>query len=231
MKRTKICQTVLVAALCCIALSCQKVELPSEDGEDTTQPGQASTTPGGTEDADPLPPEYVETYTVADIQEQYAGEELDFDYEVGVVGYIVESCTGNTISSALFSADGASRSNILIADSKGETDVDRCLPVELKSGSDVRDGLNLADHPENIGQRVYLYSLVKKYFRVVGLRSTLYYRWVAGGEDEPEQPETPEEPDPLPQPDPDPDPLPQPNRTDTIPIGQNPSVVPGGRSV
>lgn len=226
--------------------ACQKVELPSE--EDSEQSGSGGEHPGGKPsdgEETPLPPGYIEAFSVADVLKTYGGVDLESDYEAGVVGYIVGSCTGTTMSSALFSTEGASASNLLIADAKGETDIERCLPVELKKGSEVREGLNLAAHPENMGKRVFVYGLVKSYFRVVGLKSTALYEWIAdeGGQPEnpeekpnpgepenpdPEEPEQPENPDPEQPEEPE---LPVPDKNDTIIIDDNPIVVPGGRSI
>ena len=102
------------------------------------------------------------------------------------------------------------------------------------------DDLNLSDNPENLGRRVALYGLVKKYFRVIGLKGAEDYEWMNGG-DEMEEPEpTPEpEPDPEPTPDPDPEPepeptpdpepTPEPDGNDTITIADSSAVIHGGR--
>ena len=128
------------------SVACQKVELPTEEPEGTEQPngGNGSqTTPGA--DENPLPEE-VDVPTVSDIFSIYDGVDLEADYETWVAGYIVGSCTGTTISSASFSSEKASNSNILIADAPGVTDVDVCMPVELEKGSHLRDDLNLSDN-------------------------------------------------------------------------------------
>ena len=158
--------------------TCQKVDLPSEEGEDTEQPGQTGDKPeggghgaggtGGTEEEVPLPPEYEGAWTVTGILSEYEGVDLDEDYEEMVVGYIVGACD-RTMKNALFTADeiraaGVS-TNLLIADSNDERDASRCMPVELKKGTDVRDEANLVDHPEVLGCRIGLLGLVKTYFR------------------------------------------------------------------
>lgn len=224
------------------SVACQKVELPTEEPEGTEQPngGNGSqTTPGA--DENPLPEE-VDVPTVSDIFSIYDGVDLEADYETWVAGYIVGSCTGTTISSASFSSEKASNSNILIADAPGVTDVDVCMPVELEKGSHLRDDLNLSDNQENLGRRVALYGLVKKYFRVIGLKGAEDYEWMNGG-DEMEEPEpTPEpepdpeptpdpdpEPEPEPEPTPDPEPTPEPDGNDTITIADSSAVIHGGR--
>ena len=76
----------LVRMLCGLCLvggfaACQKVDLPSEEGEDTEQPGQTGDKPGNEghepggadepEDEVPLPPEYEGAWTVAGILSEY----------------------------------------------------------------------------------------------------------------------------------------------------------------
>ena len=91
-----------------------------------------------------------------------------------VVGYIVGACDG-TMKNALFTIDeiraAGVNTNLLIADSKDERDASRCMPVELKKGTDVREEANLVDNPEALGRRIGLLGLVKTYFKVVGLKN------------------------------------------------------------
>ena len=223
--------------------TCQKVDLPSEEGEDTEQPGQTGDKPeggghgaggtGGTEEEVPLPPEYEGAWTVTGILSEYEGVDLDEDYEEMVVGYIVGACD-RTMKNALFTADeiraaGVS-TNLLIADSKDERDASRCMPVELKKGTDVRDEANLVDHPEVLGCRIGLLGLVKTYFNVVGLRNVAYHEWLTNGGDveEPEEPEEPENPGKPEEPE---DPEPGPVQKDTIIIDLKPGHIEGGRSI
>ena len=219
----------LLAGLC---LSCQKVDLPSGGQDDAQeQAGQPATDGSGTgQDGEGQPDSYAGAYTVAGILSTYGDADLETGYEAGVVGYIVGSCTGTSISTALFAAEGASRSNLLIADTRTETDVDRCLPVELKNGTDVRDDLNLQDHPENLGQRVYVYALVKRYFRVTGLRETTYYEWVEeeDGTEGPAEPEVPADSVPEEPEEPE-EPGPGPEYRDTVAVDDMPGTVQGGR--
>ncbi len=244
--------------------TCQKVDLPSEEGEDTEQPGQTGDKPeggghgaggtGGTEEEVPLPPEYEGAWTVTGILSEYEGVDLDEDYEEMVVGYIVGACD-RTMKNALFTADeiraAGVNTNLLIADSKDERDASRCMPVELKKGTDVREEANLVDNPEALGRRIGLLGLVKTYFKVVGLKNVAYHEWLTNGGDveepepepeepeepegpeeseKPEKPEEPEEPE-EPEPTPDPDPEPGPIQKDTIIIDSQPGHIEGGRSI
>ena len=188
----------MLCGLCLVGgfAACQKVDLPSEEGEDTEQPGQTGDKPGNEghepggadepEDEVPLPPEYEGAWTVAGILSEYEGVDLDTDYEEMVVGYIVGACDG-TMKNALFTIDeiraAGVNTNLLIADSKDERDASRCMPVELKKGTDVREEANLVDNPEALGRRIGLLGLVKTYFKVVGLKNVAYHEWLTNGGD------------------------------------------------
>ena len=88
-----------------------------------------------------------------------------------IVGYVngqayADGCVfGNT------AAEGAevSETNILIADSKTETDVNKCMPVQLPKGT-VRDALNLNTNPANLGKELTINAYITKYFNVPGLK-------------------------------------------------------------
>ncbi|MDE7389217.1 MAG: hypothetical protein K2M97_08220, partial [Muribaculaceae bacterium] len=53
-----------------------------------------------------------------------------------VVGYIVGSCPGKDFASGTFTADGASYSNVLLAGSPDETELNNCIPVQLVAQTD-----------------------------------------------------------------------------------------------
>lgn len=90
-------------------------------------------------------------------------------------GYIVGWVDGMTLSSgATFTADATSKTNLLIADNAGETNVDNCVPVQLPSGT-VRNALNLSDNPGNFGKKVKLNGSFEKYFGVNGIKSVTEY--------------------------------------------------------
>ena len=223
--------------------SCQKVDLPSEeDAQEQTSGGEkpgadapGDTSGGGTE----FPQESYGQYSVGRILSTYGGVDLEStDYEEMVVGYIVGVCQ-RTLKNAFFTADEIAASgvasNVLVADSKYETDASRCLPVELKKGTDLRVEANLIDHPELLGQRIGLYGLVKTYFGTVGLKEVVYFEWLPdGGEEEPTpepDPEEPEEPDnPDEGGDTGQDPAPE-ERLDTLAMEPDPEPVAGGRVI
>lgn len=92
---------------------------------------------------------------------------------VYIKGYIVGSVTDKSISSAEFSTSNASQTNILVAASADETDINNCMPVQLPAG-DVRTVLNLQDNAGNYKKEVTLYGNIEKYFSVTGIKSVTY---------------------------------------------------------
>ncbi len=183
--------------------------------------------------------------TVTKLLEKYEGADLEEDYGEMVAGYIVgavDSKKGTSslgLSNVLFVideiADAGIKANLLIADKKGETDISRCVPVELSDMKE-KEEVNLVDNPGNFGRRIGLVGLVKTYYGEIGLRNVEYYQWLPDGGDEPEPAPDPVEPDPDPvEPDPGPDnpnpePNPDPERKDTIRVDTVPGHIEGGRS-
>ena len=92
---------------------------------------------------------------------------------VYVKGFVVGSIDGKSTTDAKFSAETNTASNILIAASANETDVAKCMPVQLPTG-DVRSALNLVDNAGNYKKEVTLYGNIEKYFSVTGLKSVTY---------------------------------------------------------
>lgn len=93
---------------------------------------------------------------------------------VYVKGYIVGSVDGQVLSTgAMFSATSVTQTNLLIAASDGETNVNNCMPVQLPSGA-IRTALNLMDNAGNYKKEVTLYGNIEKYFGVTGLKTVTY---------------------------------------------------------
>jgi hypothetical protein len=92
---------------------------------------------------------------------------------VWVYGYIV----GGDLTSAgiSFSKPFKSNTNFAIATRSSVKDKNSCMSVQLCL--ELRDGLNLADHPEYVGRRVYLQGdIVDKYFGIPGIKNITDYR-------------------------------------------------------
>ncbi len=94
---------------------------------------------------------------------------------VYIKAYIVGYVEGQVLAEgAHFTADGCNvKSNMLIAASASETDISKCMPVQLPNG-DVRTGLNLQDNPGNIKKEVLLYGNIEKYFGAPGVKAVTY---------------------------------------------------------
>ena len=94
--------------------------------------------------------------------------------DVWVFGYIVGgdlSTAGTTVKTSKITK----ATHLAIASRSSVTAKASCVAVELPKGS-VRDALNLVDHPDLIGTRVYLKgSLVTSYFGTTGLKSVSDY--------------------------------------------------------
>ena len=93
---------------------------------------------------------------------------------VFVKAYIVGWVEGQTLASgAHFDANATVATNILIATSADETDVNKCMPVQLPSGA-VRTAVNLQNNASNYKKEIILVANIEKYFGVTGLKSTSY---------------------------------------------------------
>lgn len=137
-----------------IFLSCDSVVLESEavpDVEDSTEIVS--------------PDRDTEVFSVTEAMSLSEGE------LVSVKGFIVGSIRGTKISGACFFEpfDGLV-SNLLIADSPDERMPHNCMPVELKSGSEAREQLNLSSHPEMYGRSIILEGVIRTYFGQMGLK-------------------------------------------------------------
>lgn len=88
-----------------------------------------------------------------------------------IVGYAKQSLDNAVLGSI---GEDVQASNILIAASASETDVTKCVPVQLPSGA-VRTALNLKDNPENLGKPVTLLGSLEAYFGTCGIKETSEY--------------------------------------------------------
>lgn len=89
--------------------------------------------------------------------------------DVWVCGYIAGGDL--TRSSISFTPPFTSSTNLAIASRASADSKESCLSVSLPAG-DIRDALNLVDHPENLGRRVYLNGdLVESYFGLTGIKN------------------------------------------------------------
>lgn len=94
--------------------------------------------------------------------------------DVWFTGYIVGAVNDKSINDAAFTAPFSLKTNVLVAAAAGETDVTKCVPVQLPAGA-VRDALNLVDHADNLGKQVTLKGNLETYFGTKGMKSVLAY--------------------------------------------------------
>lgn len=89
--------------------------------------------------------------------------------DVWVVGYVVGGDL--TSSSIRFDPPFEKTTNLALAASVSERNRDQCASVELKTGA-VRDALNLVEHPEMYGRRIWICGdIVASYYGLVGVKS------------------------------------------------------------
>lgn len=130
--------------------------------------GGSSSGSGFGDDDDDRGDEIDNAYSIAQAS-SHAGES-----GVWVFGYIVGgdlSTAGTTVKTSKITKN----THLAIATRSSVTAKASCVAVELPKGS-VRDALNLVDHPDLIGTRVYLKgNLVQSYFGTTGLKGVSDY--------------------------------------------------------
>ena len=177
------------------------------DEPDDPDPDTPSDTPVDPDDDDPVDPsisddedvsfnsldEYLDVYGSEEnpipvnhlLQGKYVYRELAMGdhytslLSVWVEGYIVGYVPTNSMAKAVFSTEGAGRSNIILAASPDETDYRRCIPIQLtEDDADQRNArryLNLCDYPKKYKKRAILQGNVARYMNVMGLRNTFHF--------------------------------------------------------
>lgn len=94
-----------------------------------------------------------------------------------VQGYIIganETQDSLTVTSLKTSAPFKAN-NIVLADKPGETDIAQMAPIQFPVGK-VRNGVNLKDHPEHLGQLVLLYGKRTEYMGITGIKDVSYVK-------------------------------------------------------
>ncbi len=87
-----------------------------------------------------------------------------------VKGYIVGYIPDKSIDEVVFASSATSNTNVIIADDPNETDIKKCLPIQLPSG-EIRNKVNLKSNPGNYKKIVTLTGSLEKYFGVAGLKT------------------------------------------------------------
>ena len=162
-----------------LVFSCQKIELPDSTTDENTQSAA-----GGGNGASPSL-DTSNALTVGEAMLMAADGS-----EVIIKGYIV-GYTTTSMNNVVFSIpDDKPNTNMLLSDTPDEFDELCCLPVELPTtGRNLRDLLNLYDHPEYFNQYIAIQGMLTTYFRVVGLKSPTAFAFItppenSGGDNE-----------------------------------------------
>ena len=183
--KVRLLQTLLLLTLLAWGVTaCSKLEEEATDSPNTERPeGDAG---NGNSSA-------TDTLTVTQALQALT------DQSVLVKGYIVGFVDGTTMSKAKFSAPTEkANTNIIIADSRAETNYARCFPIQLKSGTDEHYLFNLYLNPQLLGQAVLAKGQITTYFKVNGFKHPNF--WIDELEDAeditpPEEDTPPTEPD------------------------------------
>lgn len=83
-----------------------------------------------------------------------------------IVGY--SSGKGKVVFADTLAVGEATETNVVLADSVGETDKEKIIVVKLTKGF-IRDDVNLSDHPENLGHRLTVNGNLKPYNSLPGI--------------------------------------------------------------
>ena len=97
---------------------------------------------------------------------------------VYVKGYIVGCCAQKKTNND-FTDPFQFTSALLMADSPDETDLDKMMAVQLKSGTKIRIELNLEDHPELYKHRLLLFGYYSDYMGggMKDIGNSFYLEW------------------------------------------------------
>ncbi|HIZ87494.1 MAG TPA: DUF4493 domain-containing protein [Candidatus Coprenecus pullistercoris] len=89
--------------------------------------------------------------------------------DVWVTGYIVGGDV--TTSNVVFSPPFTKESNLAISDNRNASAREDCAAIELPSSGEIREAVNLVDHPQYIGRRLYIKGDIENYFGHPGVKS------------------------------------------------------------
>ena len=138
-------------------------ETPEEPGNN---PNPGEVTGAGT---------YDNPYTATDVvalANTVAGNYYVKAYIVGQVSGM--NMSGIELSAPWTPAEGKTyNTNIVIASSVSETNVEAMVPVQLPSGA-LRSGLNLPENSDMYGKEILIYGSLEKYFGVAGIKTPSY---------------------------------------------------------
>lgn len=173
---------LLLAGLLLTGTSCEKIELPTSEGENNEEtpaptPDEPGTDPDdgsgdGADEDDPT--------GGADIWSVAQAMTLGEDEFVWVKGYIIGYARSTSRSSLVFACPTTKpNTNMFIADRPEETDRERCMAIRLtEDGMNYRSLLNLFDHPDFFRQPILIAGQTGTYFGATGIREIFEYTFL-----------------------------------------------------
>ena len=137
-------------------------------------PSYNATVPPTSETPPRMPGSKRDPYTVAEAQANQG--KMGVWVEGFIVGYF-SSTSMNSFSTDFSVIEEVSRSNFALATNQGETDIAHIMPVQLGS-SNIRNELNLRDHPDHFNKKVKIRGDLDSYFSAPGLRDIKQYEFI-----------------------------------------------------
>ena len=110
---------------------------------------------------------------------EYFLTEKHLDGGVWVVGYIVgtsDKSSAKAVGSLHLAPPFITASNILLADSPNEADVNKMMSVQLPQGA-LRNKFNLKDHPENLHRKAEFLGYRDEYLKILGMKPPTSSGW------------------------------------------------------
>lgn len=94
-----------------------------------------------------------------------------------IVGYVPRG--KNDITSMVFGIPNGTNddTNIIIADSINESDIEKCVAVQLSKKTEARDSLNLYNNPENLHRKVQIHGTIQLYMSQRGIGNVDAYKF------------------------------------------------------
>lgn len=152
--------------LCTLMSSCEKLEIPQKEPNTPATENSGSTS--STQDA----------LSVAEAIDLYKEVKTKISDQY-ITGYIVGYVNGRSIESTEFAA-GEISTNIVIADIPVETDITKCIAVQLttdtKECTKTREALNLYTNPNMLRKKVLIKGDIDLYMSYVGIKKTREYK-------------------------------------------------------
>lgn len=153
-------------------------------GDTPTPPAEGLPNGDGTE-ASPYSASQVNAMETVTGTNLYTGVWVN-GYIVGYVDTGIKSYA--TDESSKFTVPATVATNLLLANTPDETDWNKCISVNLPSGSDARTQLNLKDNAGNLGKLLTIQGTVTRYVGLSGVKEPTSFKLGEGGGDTPTPP-------------------------------------------